>query len=170
MINLWMFGLEYIKYFTIKTTNSFWKDVYQSWSKVYYAKCQTDSDFHCDHILYNTKITVGWRSEFSKSLYNSGILSVNDLIDDKGNVHAFDYEIKAEINVLEYTGLSNAIKQTRPFTKYKIENAFDGIWSYLLRKANKKQPKKTQALILNPNFCEIKSFVSLCVKWPNRPI
>lgn len=51
----------------------------------------TDSYFHCDHIWYNTKITVGLRSVFSKSLYISGKLSANDLIDGNGNVHAFYY-------------------------------------------------------------------------------
>lgn len=69
---------------------------------IYYAKCQTDSYFLCDHICYNTKITVGWRSVFSKSLYISGILSANDLINGNGNVYALYYVkknvLKAKIN------------------------------------------------------------------------
>lgn len=81
-----------------------------------YAKCQTDSYFLCDHIWYNTKITVGWRSVFSKSLYVSGILSANNLIKGNGKVHALYYVkknvLKAKINDLEYTGLNHAQKQT----------------------------------------------------------
>lgn len=42
------------------------------------------------YMLY-PKTTVGWRSVFSEGLYNLGILFVNDLIDENGNVHAFDY-------------------------------------------------------------------------------
>lgn len=57
---------------------------------IYYAKCQTDS-YLCDHIWYTTKITVDWRSVFSESLYISGILSANDLINGNGNVHALYY-------------------------------------------------------------------------------
>lgn len=62
------------------------KDVYQSWSKVY-----TMQNVKLTHIWYNTKITVGWRSVFSKSLYISGILSANDLINGNGNVQTLYY-------------------------------------------------------------------------------
>lgn len=42
-------------------------------------------------LWYDSKITVGVRSVFSKSFNNLDILFVNDCIDEKGNVHAFDY-------------------------------------------------------------------------------
>lgn len=41
-------------------------------------------------LLWSYKIIVGGRSVFSKSLYILGIFG-NDLIDENGNVHAFDY-------------------------------------------------------------------------------
>lgn len=56
------------------------KDVYPNWSKVYTMQN-----------VKLTKITVGWRSVFSKSLYISGKLSANDLINGNGNVHALYY-------------------------------------------------------------------------------
>lgn len=49
--NLWKFGIEYIKNLTVKTTNGFWIDMFQRWSKVYIAKCETVSDVYCDHIM-----------------------------------------------------------------------------------------------------------------------
>ena len=33
---LWIFGLNFIKNVSVKSTNNFWKDVFQSWSNVYH--------------------------------------------------------------------------------------------------------------------------------------
>lgn len=78
-----------------------------SFSKVYYAKCETGSDFNCDRIWFNPKITVGEISVFSKSPYNSSrLLFVNDRIHRNSNVNGLDYVkhtvLKAEIFFVEY--------------------------------------------------------------------
>lgn len=73
----------------------------------YSAKYETSADFYCANIWYNQKITVIGRSVYSKSLYNLEILCVNDLIDEHGYVHAFEYvqnALQSEIYFLEYTG------------------------------------------------------------------
>lgn len=87
LIKLCIVGWDFIQFYHCKHIQQLLEDVLQSWSNIYYEKCQTDSYFHCDMV---SKITVRWRSVFSKRLYISGILYVNDLIDENSNLHAFD--------------------------------------------------------------------------------
>ena len=67
---LWKFGIDYINNLSVKITNSFWKEVFQSWSKINSVKAETNPDFSCEHIFYNPNITIGGKSVFFKSLYD----------------------------------------------------------------------------------------------------
>ena len=110
---LWIFGIDFIKNVCAKSTNNFWKDVFQSWSNVYHSRCES-SEILSEHVWYNPKITVGGNLVFLKSLFNSGIVFIYDLLDSNGNVYSFDYiqsDLKSKINFVEYVELKKAIQE-----------------------------------------------------------
>ena len=116
---LWIFGIDFIKNVYVKSTNNFLKDVFQSWpnvyhsSNVYHSRCES-SDILSEHVWYNPKITVGGNSKSLKSLFNSGIVFIYDLLDPNGNIYSFDYiksVLKSKINFVEYAGLKKTIQE-----------------------------------------------------------
>ena len=80
---------------------------------MYHSRCES-SEILSENVWYNPKITVGGNLVFLKSLFNSGIVFIYDLLDSNGNIYSFDYiqsDLKSKINFVEYVELKKAIQE-----------------------------------------------------------
>lgn len=104
-----IYGSDYIKTNLERISNPFWFDTYKALYnlaltyKPFYWK-----DFLCSPLWYNHNIKVGRKSCFIRNWFQSGVVSVNDIMDRNGNFYtleAFRDKYFIDTNFLTYHGI-----------------------------------------------------------------
>ena len=107
-----------------KTKNKFWVDVFKSHIKVSAKQEPTKIEhFQTSPLFHNDNIKIGNRAVYNKSCIENGIIYINDIIKDDGNMFSYE-ELKraynVNINFLQYNGLVRSILDWKK--KLNIEN------------------------------------------------
>ena len=92
-----------------KTKNKFWIDVFKSHIKVSAKQEPTKIEhFQTSPLFHNNNIKIGNRTVYNKSCIENGIIYINNIIKDDGNMFSYE-ELKraynVNINFLQYNGL-----------------------------------------------------------------
>ena len=109
------FGVNYLKINKNSVENKFWYNVIESY--ITFAdllKPENWSQFCTVQLWYNPSIKVGGSSVFYKNWYEGGIIHVNDLLDEHGNLFTFQKfkdQFNIKTNFLEYEGLISTIRK-----------------------------------------------------------
>lgn len=104
---------KYVENIIKNITNSFWKNVLQSFININEKKCVTESAILQSPIFFNENIKVGGSSFFYSSWYKKGIRFLNDLIKENGEFYTYDEfreRTEIQLNTIQYHGTIRAIK------------------------------------------------------------
>ena len=108
------FGEDYIKR-NLHKLNPFWKDVFRAFSSLSSnINVVTVEQFLNQPVWFNKCIKIAGKSIFNISMFNSGVRTINDLIDDEGQFLTFEqYGANSNVNVnfIVYRGIIAAIGQ-----------------------------------------------------------
>ena len=141
VINLEMYGCEYVNVLLMRCPNPFWIDVFKHY-KFFCTKCipRNVLEFFGENIHYNINITRDKKTVHLKEWIENGIISVGHLVNDSGNFLSFD-DFKQKFpdvntNFLIYQGVIEAIKRYKQKTgfDFNIEYSYSEgskAWSYL---------------------------------------
>ena len=109
-----IYGDSFIKKKKQQITNTFWKDVPLSYAKVQQKlKPQNVDEILGTNIWHNSNIVTGSKAFLYKNNVEKGIIFINDLCDELGNLRTFENFIKMyniKTNVLECGSLIRAVK------------------------------------------------------------
>lgn len=108
------FGSEYFKRNVNRILNPFWRDVFITY-KNYITQLSPRNwfDFLLQPLWYNAHIKVGRAGVFYKQWYDSGVITISDLMDIDGDLLSQeDFQIKYSVNCnfLQYAGICEAVR------------------------------------------------------------
>jgi hypothetical protein len=180
--HIWLMDSEYIRNKITKNfTNVFWKDVLQSWT-YYIDQCkQTEQNYQStltQTVWFNNNIKIDNQPLFISNWFNKGVIFINDLLNNNGDVYSFDefnaiYDIKT--NFVTYNGLRRAITK---YIKSLGQCINQKLCSPLLPfnifhlHLNNKGSRGFYQVLLNPKMGTIKSHNLyedlLCTEYPSK--
>ena len=116
--NFTIFGIDLIKR-NLAKLNEFWRDVFQALIILENNTGKFRSnlvEFLNEPIWYNPHILINRKSVFIKHIFDSGVRTINDLVNTDGmflSLDDFCNTFSININFLEYNALLRAIRQFR---------------------------------------------------------
>ena len=119
------YGNEYISVCRRLSQNRFWKEVFEAWSKLnnteLFLKNKAESILKTP-LWYNPDICIGNKPVIYNEWYLKGIHTINDLVEDIGNLRFYTFQdflniYQIESNFITYHGLISAAKKY--LNKYK---------------------------------------------------
>ena len=152
------FGASYIESLLPKIKNKFWTDVLKAYSEMLKLnKIDNEDSVLSSPIFNNHEIKVGNNPVWIKSWYKKGVIYINDLVRENGDLCSqdeFERMYNAKTNFIQFQGITNAIKDYARkhnilhFTK-KLKMPFIPLNIFFLIKS--KKGGKDFYIILNRN-------------------
>ena len=108
------FGEDFITK-NVQKMNPFWQDVFRAVCTLY-SRIRKTTVYHFlnEPIWYNKYIKINKKSIYNHVMFNSGVRTINDLLDNEGkflSLELFSVKFQINVNFIEYNGIIAAIRQ-----------------------------------------------------------
>ena len=124
-IELVYYGSTFPKEYLSKIKNTFWKDVLISWNlyTTQISKQYQNNPLNVESLWFNPKFKIGNRTVFYRDWYNSGIRTVDDLINTQNtfiNSNELETNYGIKNTFLKLQSITASIKQFQRHSRQKI--------------------------------------------------
>ena len=87
--------------------SSFWREILEAWSKINYKNPQSKKEYKAKIIWYNSDIRINGKPFVWKRSYESGLIFVEDLLDENNQMYKIDrlHSKGYQVTLLQYNAL-----------------------------------------------------------------